>query len=273
MTTQALLDSAAGILGRFSLEGKTALVTGGASGLGRACCLALAGAGANIAIVGTRVPEKVTVVKEIESLGKRAIAYQANVCDEKQVAEMVSKVVKDFGGIDILLNSAGVATTMPITEFDLSTWQHIMDVNVKGIFLCSREVAKQLLKQGRGGRIINISSLQGSAGRKGDPAYAASKAAVNLMTKSMACEWAGDSITVNAIAPTWCWSEMTEAILNIPEFYAQLQQRIPQGRAGNLDDLFGITVFLASDTSAFINGAIIPLDGGGIACDGFPFVP
>jgi NAD(P)-dependent dehydrogenase (short-subunit alcohol dehydrogenase family) len=260
-------------LGRFSLEGKTALVTGGASGLGRACCLALAGAGANIAVIGTREPEKVGVIAEIQSMGKKAVAYQADVCDEAAVAKVVAQVAADFGGIDILINSAGVAATMPVVDFDLATWERIMDINVKGLFLFSRETAKQMLKQGRGGRIINISSLQGSVGRKGDPAYAASKAAVNLMTKSMACEWAQDGITVNAIAPTWCWTEMTEAILAIPEFYEQLKVRLPQGRAGDLEDLFGITVFLASETAAFINGTIIPLDGGGLACDGFPVVP
>ena len=273
MDKQALVNSAKGILGRFSLEGKTALVTGGASGLGRACCLALAGAGANIIVVGTRAPEKVGVISEIESMGRKAVALQADVCDEAQVVKMAENAAKVFGSIDILINSAGVADVMPIVDFKLDVWERIMDINAKGIFLCSREVAKQMLKQGKGGRIINISSLQGFAGRKGDPAYAASKAAVNLMTKSMACEWAQDGICVNAIAPTWCWTEMTEAILAKPEFYKQLQQRIPQGRAGNLDDMFGITVFLASDTSSFVNGAIIPLDGGGIACDGFPFVP
>jgi len=273
MSKQALIDRAGGILDRFSLEGKTALVTGGASGLGRACCLALAGAGANVAIIGTRDPAKVEVVAEVESMGKKAVAYQADVCDEAQVAQVVAQVAKDFGAIDVLVNSAGVADVMPIVDFDLATWERIMDINVKGIFLFSREVAKQMLKQGNGGRIINISSLQGSAGRKGDAAYAPSKAAVNLMTKSMACEWALNGITVNAIAPTWCWSEMTEAILAKPDFYALLKQRIPQGRAGDLEDLFGITVFLASETSAFVNGAIIPLDGGGIACDGFPVVP
>ena len=273
MSGQALIERAGGILKRFSLEGKTALVTGGASGLGRACCLALAGAGANIAVIGTRAPEKVKVIAEIESLGKKAVAYQADVCDEAQVAKVVKQVAADFGGIDILVNSAGVADVMPMVDFDLKTWERIIDINVKGLFLFSREVARQMLLQGRGGRIINISSLQGSAGRKGDPAYSASKAAVNTMTKSMACEWAEDGITTNAIAPTWCWTEMTEAILAKPEFYAQLKKRIPQGRAGDLEDLFGITVFLASETSAFVNGAVIPLDGGGIACDGFPVVP
>jgi len=273
MAKQTLVDNAKSILSKFSLEGKTALVTGGASGLGRACSLALAGAGANIIVIGTRAPEKVGVIAEIESMGKKAVALQADVCDEAQIAKMVTEAAGIFGSIDILINSAGVADVMPIVEFDLKTWERIMDINVKGIFICSREVAKQMLKQGRGGRIINISSLQGFAGRMGDPAYAASKAAVNLMTKSMACEWAKDGISVNAIAPTWCWTEMTEAILAKPDFYEKLKQRIPQGRAGDLEDLFGITIFLASETSAFVNGAIIPLDGGGIACDGFPVVP
>jgi NAD(P)-dependent dehydrogenase (short-subunit alcohol dehydrogenase family) len=147
-----------------------------------------------------------------------------------------------------------------------------MDVNVKGTFLCSREAAKVMLEQG-GGRIINISSLQGYAGRAGDAAYAASKAAVNLMTMSMACEWARRGICVNAIAPTWCWTDLTAPKLKNSGFYAQMKKRIPIGRAGNREDLFGITVFLASDASVFINGAVIPVDGGAIASDGFPEVP
>ena len=146
-----------------------------------------------------------------------------------------------------------------------------MDVNAKGTFLCAQEAAKVMLKQKKG-KIINISSLQGSVGRPKDPAYAASKAAVNLMTMSMACEWVKEGICVNAIAPTWCWTDLTVPHLQKENFYQALQKRIPQGRARNREDLFGIVVFLASDASDFINGAIIPVDGGAIACDGFPEV-
>lgn len=265
-----IIKKAMSVLDGFALEGKTAVITGGAKGLGRACALALAGAGANIVVAGKTEANNLKTVEEIKEMGGKAAAVTANVCDEEQVIHMVREAVSIFGSVDVLVNSAGYAEVKPIVEFELDLWQKIMDINVRGIFLCSREAAKQMLRQGKGGRIINISSLQGSMGRVGDPAYAASKAAVNLMTKSMACEWAKDGICVNAIAPTWCWTDLTAPTLGKRDFYSRLCDRIPLGRAGNLDDLFGIVIFLASGTSAFVNGAIIPVDGGAAACDGFP---
>lgn len=270
MDNMQLINKAFDIKNAFSLDGKTAIVTGGAKGLGRACALALAGAGANVVIAGKTAANNQMTVDEIESMGGKAIGCVVDVRDESQVEEMVKTAADAFGGIDILVNSAGVAEVKPVVEFELETWQWIMDINVKGIFLCSKAVAKQMLTQKRGGRIINISSLQSFAGRIGDPAYSTSKGAVNLMTKSLACEWAKEGITVNAIAPTWCWTDMTAPTLSKEDFYEKLKERIPMGRAGSLEDLFGICVFLASGASSFVNGAIIPLDGGGIACDGFP---
>lgn len=272
MTDSNLLSKARDVQSLFDLKGKVAIVTGGAKGLGRAMALALAGAGADIAITGKTQANNQRAVEEIKSMGRRSMACEADVRDPVQVESMVCAVVKAFGRVDILINSAGYADVRPITEFPLDVWETIMDINVKGTFLCSKEVAKQMLNQGSG-KIINVSSLQGFAGRMGDPAYAASKAAVNLMTKSMACEWAKKGICINAIAPTWCWTDLTSPHLKKEKFYKQLQVRIPQGRVGNLEDLFGIAVFLASPASDFINGAIIPVDGGAIASDGFPQVP
>ncbi len=256
----------------FDLNGKVAVVTGGGKGLGEAMALALTGAGANVIVAGKTFSNVQRVADEVTAMGHRSLALEVEVRDHRLVTRMVDTVVEQFGRLDILVNSAGFADTEPITEFPLDLWEYIMDVNVKGTFLCSREAAKVMLRQGKG-KIINISSHQGFVGRAGDPAYAASKAAVNLMTKSMACEWAKKGICVNAIAPTWCWTDLTAPILGNSAFYKQLQQRIPLGRAGNREDLFGIVVFLASDASNFINGAIIPVDGGAMASDGFPLVP
>lgn len=272
MTDKDLVLKAQKVNSLFDLTGKVAIVTGGAKGLGETMALALAGAGANVAITGKTQSNNQRVVDEIISMGRRSIAVEVDVRNADQVENMIASVVKEFGMVDILVNSAGVADVMPITEFPLGIWETIMDINVKGTFLCSKEAAKQMIKQGKG-KIINVSSLQGFAGRPGDPAYAPSKAAVNLMTKSMACEWAKNGICVNAIAPTWCWTDMTAPHLNKKEFYDKLKDRIPLGRAGNKEDLFGITVFLASGASDFVNGAIIPVDGGAIASDGFPVVP
>lgn len=270
MADDELFVKAKDVLSSFSLEGKTAVVTGGAKGLGRACCLALAGAGANVIIVGKTEENNKKTAAEAAGLGVKSGDITVDVRDEAGVIIMAEKAAKMFGGVDILVNSAGIAAVKPTIEFELELWQRIMDVNVRGIFLCSREIAKVMLKQGRGGRIINISSLQGELGRAGDPAYAASKAAVNLMTKSMACEWAKDNICVNAIAPTWNWTDLTEPFLSNESFYKELKKRVPAGRVGQVEDLFGLIVYLASDASAFLNGAIIPLDGGAVASDGFP---
>jgi NAD(P)-dependent dehydrogenase (short-subunit alcohol dehydrogenase family) len=272
MTDKELISKAVNVNSLFNLTGKVAVVTGGAKGLGEAMALALAGAGADVAIAGKTQANNQCVAEKIKSMGRRSIAIEVDVRNATQVENMVSSVVREFGRFDILINSAGYADVKPITEFPLEVWETIMDINVKGTFLCSKEAAKQMIKQG-GGKIINVSSLQGSAGRAGDPAYAPSKAAVNLMTKSMACEWAKEGICVNAIAPTWCWTDLTSPHLNKKEFYEKLKERIPLGRAGNKEDLFGITVFLSSSASDFVNGAIIPLDGGAIASDGFPAVP
>ncbi len=267
-----LVSKASAVGSLFTLTGKVAVVTGGGKGLGEAIALALAGAGADVAIAGKTMENNRRAADEVAELGRRSLAVKVEVRRQVEVSNMVEKVVRRLGRLDILVNSAGFADVKPIAEFPLDLWEYIMDVNVKGTFLCAREAAKVMLKQ-KSGKIINISSLQGFAGRADDPAYSASKAAVNLMTMSMACEWAKDGICVNAIAPTWCWTDLTAPHLNKRAFYEKLQQRIPIGRAGNREDLFGIAVFLASDASNFINGAVIPVDGGAIASDGFPQVP
>jgi NAD(P)-dependent dehydrogenase (short-subunit alcohol dehydrogenase family) len=269
---EGLVEKARNVHSLFDLKGKVAVVTGGAKGLGEAMALALAGAGADVAIAGKTQANNLRVADEISSVGRHSLAVEVEVREPDQVKHMVSSVIEQFNRLDILVNSAGFADVKPISEFPLDLWEYIMDVNVKGTFLCSQEAAKVMLNQGSG-KIINISSLQGFVGRAGDAAYASSKAAVNLMTMSMACEWAKHGICVNAIAPTWCWTDLTAPHLSKESFYQQLQERIPMGRAGNKEDLFGIVVFLASNASNFVNGAIIPVDGGAIAADGFPVVP
>jgi NAD(P)-dependent dehydrogenase (short-subunit alcohol dehydrogenase family) len=267
-----LVSKAKNVHKLFDLTGRVAVVTGGGKGLGEAMALALAGAGADVVITGKTQANNERVADEIIKMGKKSLAIEVDVREEKRVIDMVKKVVAEWGRLDILINSAGYADVRPIAEFPLDLWEYIMDVNVKGTFLCSRETSKVMLKQKKG-KIINISSVQSLVGRTGDPAYSASKAAVNLMTMSMASEWGKDGINVNAILPTWCWTDLTEPVLRIDSFYDQLQKRIPMGRAGKKEDLFGIVVFLASEASNFINGALMLVDGGAIACDGFPSVP
>lgn len=268
-----IAEKALKVLNFFRLDGKVALVTGGGKGLGEAMAYALAGAGADVVVAGKTFQNVQRVAQQIEkNMKRRTLAIEVDVSNPQDVKNMISKTIQVFDKLDILVNNAGIAEVQPITEFPLKKWERIMEVNAKGVFLCAQEAAKVMLQRGRG-KIINISSLQSFVGRPGDPAYAASKAAVNLMTKSMASEWSKNGISVNAIAPTWCWTDLTKPILSNKSFYQSLQKRIPIGRAGNPEDLFGIVVFLASEASNFVSGAIIPVDGGALACDGFPEVP
>jgi NAD(P)-dependent dehydrogenase (short-subunit alcohol dehydrogenase family) len=166
-----------------------------------------------------------------------------------------------LGRIDILVNSAGVVALKPTVEFPVDEWQWIMDVNLRGTFLCCKEVAKVMLVQEQG-KIINMSSVRGHQGRANDPAYPASKGAVNLLTKSLAIEWAKQGIQVNAIAPTFIRTELNASMLDDEATRDWVLSRIPMGRVGQIWDLFGLVVFLASPASDFITGQIIYLDGG-----------
>jgi NAD(P)-dependent dehydrogenase (short-subunit alcohol dehydrogenase family) len=183
------------------------------------------------------------------------------VTDETSVQAMVRRVVAELGRIDILINSAGIVSLKPTVEFPVEEWQQIMDVNLRGTFLCCKEVGKVMLAQGRG-KIINMSSVRGLQGRANDPAYPASKGAVNLLTKSLAIEWAQRGINVNAIAPTFIRTDLNAFLLDDPATRDWVLSRIPMGRVGQIWDLFGLAVFLASPASDFITGQTIYLDGG-----------
>jgi len=245
----------------FSLAGRVALVTGGSRGLGRGIALALAAAGAHVAPASRTEGDLQAVAAEVRALGRRACPVAVDVTDEASVQAMVQRVVDELGSIDILVNSAGIVSLKPTIEFPVDEWQHILDVNLRGTFLCCKEVARVMLAQGRG-KIINISSVRGHQGRANDPAYAASKGAVNLLTKSLAIEWARQGITVNAIAPTFIRTDLNTSLLDDPSTRDWVLSRIPMGRVGQIWDLFGLAVFLASPASDFITGQTIYLDGG-----------
>jgi gluconate 5-dehydrogenase len=183
------------------------------------------------------------------------------VTSEAQVQEMVQRVVDEFGRIDILVNSVGIVSLKPTTEFPLEEWRKVIRVTVEGTFLCCKEVGKVMLQQERG-KIVNISSVRGLQGRANDPAYPASKGAVNLLTKSLAIEWARKAITVNAIAPTFIRTDLNAFMLDDQSTREWVLSRIPMGRVGQIWDLFGAAVFLASPASDFITGQILYVDGG-----------
>lgn len=261
---EELVEQASPILSRFDLEGKVALVVGGTRGLGQGMSLALAGAGADVCIVGRGPRGLEDTAEAIRRLGRKGSYFAADVTDEAQVERMTSHVIDTYGRIDILVNSQGTVELQPSEEFDTQAWQLVMDVNLKSVFLCCKHVGRVMLQQGKG-KIINVSSVRGFQGRAGDPAYAPSKGAVNQLTHSLAIEWGLKGINVNAIAPTFTRTEMAAAVLDDPVKRNWVLGRIPMKRVGELDDLFGPVVFLASEASDFVNGHVLPVDGGWLA--------
>jgi len=249
------------------LDGKTALITGASRGLGEAIALACAAEGCSVAVNYVEeaghdnAADAEAVVTALHATGVDAIALAADVTDEGQVERMVDEVKALYGRIDILVNSQGTVHLQPIAEFDTEAWQRVIDVNLKSVFLCCKHVGRVMLAQGRG-KIINISSVRGFQGRAQDPAYAPSKGAVNQLTHSLAIEWGPRGINVNAIAPVFTRTAMAAPALDDPATRNWVLSRIPMKRTGELDDLFGPVVFLASDASSFVNGHVLLVDGG-----------
>ena len=249
----------------FSLDGKVALVTGGNSGLGRAVALALRNAGARVAIGGRRAARN---AQALESLGPQAAAFELDVSDEASVERAFGETIARFGRIDILVNNAGVGQRASVMELDRATWQHVIDNNLTGAFLCTKHAARRMKTQGAG-KIINVSSIYGlMAPSKGlQVAYTVAKHAVIGLTKVNAVELAPLNIQVNVIVPGWYFTEMTEELRGTA-FEASVIRRTPAGRWGNTPDLVGTSLFLASAASDYVTGAVITVDGGYTASDG-----
>ena len=246
----------------FALDGQVALVTGAARGLGRAISLALADAGADVAL-GLRVPGTADdVVAEIESMGRRAIAVPMDVRDLAQIGSAVDAVVGQLGRLDILVNNAGLAPGNPAEDVTEADFDLTIDVNVKGLFFASQAAGRAMVRQG-GGRIINVSSQAGFVALPGESIYCASKAAVSHLTKCLAVEWGRHGITVNAVAPTFIHTDGTSAALGDPAFEADVRERIAGlHRIGEPMDVAGGVVFLASPAASLITGATLMIDGG-----------
>lgn len=249
------------ILDSFRLEGKVALVTGVARGLGQACALALAEAGADIAGLG--ISDVTTTRAAVTALGRR---FTSSECDlgKASVADLdsiVAAVVAQMGRLDILVNNAGIIRRAPALEVKEQDWDDVMQVNLKALFFLSQAAARVMLKQG-GGKIINIASLLSFQGGINVPAYTASKSGVAGMTWALANEWAKHNINVNAIAPGYMVTDNTTALRADPVRSQAILNRIPAGRWGTPNDMQGAIVFLASAASNYVHGAIVPVDGG-----------
>ena len=259
-----LNELAPSTLDRFRLDGKVAVVVGGTRGLGQAMAMALGAAGADVCVVGRGPAGLQETADAITRLGRLGSCFAADVADEDQVQNLVSFVVDIHGRIDILVNSQGIAELQPAEEFDIEAWQRVMDVNLKSVLLCCKHVGRVMLAQGKG-RIVNISSVRSFQGKAQYSAYAPSKGAVNQLTRCLATEWGARGINVNAIAPVFTRTAMLAPSLEDSGLHEWVLSRIPMNRLGELDDLFGPVVFLASEASDFVNGHILLVDGGWVA--------
>ncbi|MGY4706716.1 SDR family NAD(P)-dependent oxidoreductase [Candidatus Bipolaricaulota sp. J31] len=248
----------------FSLEGKAALVTGGSRGLGRAIALALAEAGADVAVASRRRDALEEVAGEIRALGRRSAVIVVDVSRVDQAERMVREATAALGKLDILVNAAGVNQRCPSLEVTEVLWDFILDTNLKGTFFSCRAAAEVMHKQG-GGSIINIASLLSGIGIPTLAPYAASKAGVVGLTRVLAAEWGPIGIRVNCIAPGYFRTEMTKGLFNDPDWYTRLKRQVPLGREGFPEDLAGAVVFLSSDASRYLTGQVIYVDGGFIA--------
>jgi len=251
------------ILDRFKLDGRTAIVTGASRGLGQGIAVGLAEAGADVALVhrsdGTRTQER------IEALGRRCVTIRADLADRGSVAPIVEVTLEKLGGIDILDNNAGIIRRAPFTEFSERDWDDVMNVNLRTLFFLSQAVARVMIEQGRGGKIVNVASMLSFQGGILVPSYTASKSAVLGLTRLLANELAPHGINVNAIAPGYMATENTRPLREDPVRNRAILERIPAGRWGAPEDLQGAAVFLASAASEYLHGYTIAVDGGWLA--------
>ncbi|MEX2117004.1 MAG: 2-dehydro-3-deoxy-D-gluconate 5-dehydrogenase KduD [Bacteroidota bacterium] len=246
----------------FDLKGKTAVVTGASTGLGRAMTLALAASGADILLVDHSKKEE--TAREVRTLGRKAVAMEADLARMDSAEKIVGKAIVEFGKVDILVNNAGIIRRAPALEFSEQDWDDVLAVNAKSVFFLAQAAARDMMKR-KSGKIINVASLLSFQGGILVPSYAASKGAVAQLTKSLANELAAYGITVNAIAPGYMETNNTKALREDPVRSKSILERIPAGRWGVPDDLGGAVVFLASSASDYVNGHVLVVDGGWMA--------
>jgi NAD(P)-dependent dehydrogenase (short-subunit alcohol dehydrogenase family) len=246
----------------FDIRGKVALITGATGGFGTIACRTMAAAGAKVMVTGRSRDKLETLVEALKSAGADAAFAVGSPDNYEDVQRVVNATVETFGGIDILITAAGVNIFGPIADQSIDDWETIMKANYNGTYLYCKEVGKVMIRQGRGGKVINVSSARGNLGMAGYTAYSSSKAAVNLLTKSLGCEWGQYKINVNALAPTVFRTALTQWMFDDKEFYKNFLRRIPLGRLGEPDDFVGILLMLSSSASDFMTGAIIDIDGG-----------
>jgi 2-deoxy-D-gluconate 3-dehydrogenase len=246
----------------FDLTGRVALVTGGNGGIGLGMARGMAEAGAAIAVAGRNQPKSEAAAAELARLGVKTAVVSGDVTDEAQCRRLVEETVARLGRLDILVNNAGINIRKPAHELALAEWKEVLDTNLTSAFICS-QAAYPAMKQGGGGKIVNIGSMLSIFGAGFAPAYGASKGGVVQLTRALASGWAKDNIQVNAVLPGWIDTELTRAAREqIKGLNALVLMRTPAGRWGVPTDLAGVAVFLASPASDFVTGTAIPVDGG-----------
>lgn len=243
----------------FSLEGKVALVTGGNTGLGQGIAIALASAGADIACAGTSAPDE--TAEKVKALGRRFIAIRADLSSLAPVQNLVDQTISELGALDILVNNAGTIRRADAVDFSEADWDAVMDVNLKTAFFLCQAAGRHMITQGRG-KIINIASMLSFQGGIRVPSYTASKHGIAGITKLLANEWASKGLNVNAIAPGYMVTNNTTALRADENRNRDILARIPAGRWGEPGDVGGAAIFLASAASDYVNGIVLPVDGG-----------
>ena len=244
------------------LKGKVALITGSTRGIGKEFAIGFAKEGAEVIVNGRNLEKAKAVAEEVKSLGVKSIAIGADVSLSQDVTRMVEEAIQSLGRIDILVNNAGVNPfILEAEKIKEEGWDQVIDVNLKGVFLCCQAVGKKMIEQG-GGKIINISSVVGFLGEQGFLPYAVSKAGVMMLTRVLAYEWSKYHVTVNAIAPGFIAGGMNTPILNKEILVSGLTQQVPLKRLGKPEEIVQVALFLASEDSSYINGTTIVADGG-----------
>ena len=246
----------------FNLNGRTAIVTGGTTGLGQAMAIGLAEAGADIVIAD--IMESTETKERILSIGRKAIQLKADLLNFESIDIVAKSAIDEFGKVDILINNAGIIRRTPAIDFPEKDWDDVMNINSKTVFFLSQAVAKDMLKR-KYGKIINIASLLSFSGGITVPSYSASKGAVAQITKALANEWAQYGININAIAPGYMVTNNTAALRKDENRFNAISERIPSGRWGMPEDLKGAAIFLASPASDYVNGHVLVIDGGWMA--------
>ena len=252
----------------FDLSGKRALVTGGGRGIGRHIAIGLAEAGADVAVASRKLANCEEAVRQIETLGRRGVAIQADLSKPQDVDALAERSLAEMGRLHILVNNAAMIWGAPTLDFPMEAWDRVFDVNVRGLWQLSQRIARHM-KEAGGGNIIHVSSISAFRGREEEVepaiAYNASKGAVITLTKDMAVKLAPHGIRVNSIAPGPFWTDMMDHVRGDEEKLREFYQQVPMRRSGGEDDIKGVVVFLASDASAFVTGHTLAVDGGTLA--------